>query len=69
MLASDAARVIQAQVDGMGSLCAQQPVDVKAVMSSFADRIMDPLLQEVPLSVQSSGCQNFRRSVLCHPPF
>ena len=68
MLSSDAARVIQAQVDGMGSLC-PAAFDVKAVMSSFADRIMDPLIQEVPLSVQSSGCQNFADQYYATLPF
>ena len=38
MMSSDAARVIQAQVDGMDLLC-PAAFDVKAVMSSFADRM------------------------------
>ena len=58
MLSSEAASSIQAQVDDMKALCPAS-VDVKAIMSSFADRIMDPILQEVPPNVQETGCQNF----------
>ena len=58
MLSSEAAASIQRQVDGMKALC-PATVDVKAIMSSFADRIMDPVLQEVPPNVQETGCQSF----------
>ena len=58
MLSSEAVRVLQAQVEDMGAM-SPAIMDVKAIMLSFADRIMDPLVQEVPLRVQSTGCQDF----------
>ena len=60
MLSSEAALTIQAQVDDMKAL-SPASIDVKAFMSSFTDRIMDPILQEVPVApnVRETGCQSF----------
>jgi integrase len=68
MLSSEAANIIQAQVDDMQALCPAS-VDVKAIMSSFADRIMDPILQEVPPNVQETGCQDFADQYYATLPF
>ena len=68
MLSSEAALTIQAQVDGMKALCPAS-VDVRAIMSSFADRIMDPILQEVPPNLQQTGCQSFLDQYYATLPF
>ena len=68
MLSSSAATALQAQVSGMQVVCPSS-IDVKAVLSSFADRVIDPPLQDVPLSVQSAGCQEFSDQYYSTLPF
>ena len=68
MLSSEAALTIQARVDGMKAL-SPASVDVRTIMSSFADRIMDPILQEVPPNVQETGCQSFSDQYYATLPF
>ena len=68
MLSSEAALAIQAQVDGMKAL-SPASVDVRAIMSSFADRITDPILQEVPPNVKETGCQSFSDQYYATLPF
>ena len=68
ILSSEAAHTIQAQVHDMQALCAAS-VDVKAIMSSFTDRIMDPILQEVPpIMCRRLAARVFRTSTMlrCH---
>ena len=68
MLSSAAAKAIQTQVKDMLVVCPAS-VDVKAVLSSFADRIIDPPLQDIPLSVQASGCQELLDQYYATLPF
>ena len=68
MLSSPAAMAIQAQVSDMQVICPAS-IDVKATLLSFADRVIDPPLQDISCSVQLVGCQEFSDGYYSTIPF